>query len=622
MAEGGLESGRRRSRTPGAREAPRPPRRGGGAEESEQDRAQREMDEAFEAARDAAPPEPDHPLDPPSREEGELDPRNFRLMSDADRARGSAAGAQPNYYHYVNPDGSVLTEASDSPDGSPKRFTQEEVERIRNGAPSDVPPGPPPAPPEPRPSPRPLDDIAREFAQDHHNDDAMTPEEERAAYAQRMRQREGARSTQVAREPRAEQEGESDRNSRLTDVADWGNLPPLLQGAKALRQQEIQANPEWERNFLLVVERLDTERGASIYTRSVSGEVMDSNDLAFLKYARVEFANRLVIGESLQKRLEGPRGLADMELVKRRNEAFRNEVELSSDDSKTLGVIRDQAMILAMKMPSEGRDDAMGLNDIVHACGILDKNRNTWTYRRWEKGVQDVIKQSRVPWDKYKEVFKFDDRRSRRESIQKVQQHVRQERRGFERVFGFMDKYYTNETGASARRIVKKAERLEKQLHKPGRVKDVDEQLDAVTKFMYLTLTHDVEVRRAFQQSAMRNEEVAAVETRPATFKEMRQESVRISGNAVLSPNNLKSTYERQRTAEGARIGGRAFADWTPAERKADFMRWNAPRDSDIGALGNSQRAQGERRGSLLATILGLFVGLFIGRHKEQVQFG
>ena len=228
----------------------------------------------------------------------QLDERNFQLNISGDRARGGGADTEEPYYHYRLPDGTFLK----NPDGSDRRFTQDEY--IAAGDRSRV-----------------------------------TPEEIEIARASYEGRNEGPRATEVARDRSGGGGGGIEGIAR-----DWAEAPRLLKGAKALRQSEIQADTELERNFLLVVEGLDKNKGADIYARWVNKEELKGPDYLFLKYARVEFANRFAAGEMLQKKLEGKAGLTDLRIVKRRNEEFSAEVEFSTDE-KALALIRGQAMI-------------------------------------------------------------------------------------------------------------------------------------------------------------------------------------------------------------------------------------------------------------------------------------
>ena len=92
-------------------------------------------------------------------------------------------------------------------------------------------------------------------------------------------------------------------------------------------------------------------------------------------------------------------------------------------------------------------------------------------------------------------------------------------------------------------------------------------------------------------------------------------------GNATLSSNNLKTKFEQDIVKRGETIHGRELASWTPQEKKARFMNWEAPIDTDIGALRHAEQTQKQRRGGLLSVIFGLLFGTIFNRQKEQVKF-
>ena len=76
------------------------------------------------------PPNPDQQQAAPEAEQTPPEPvrdlRRFRVVMSAARARGGAAGAEPIFREYVQEDGTVET----NPDGTPRRFTQDEFEAI------------------------------------------------------------------------------------------------------------------------------------------------------------------------------------------------------------------------------------------------------------------------------------------------------------------------------------------------------------------------------------------------------------------------------------------------------------------------------------------------------------
>lgn len=457
---------------------------------------------------------------------------------------------------------------------------------------------------------RDLAEVIQEFSADHKGA-APSPEQLDQWRARFQREEGGSRATRVAREAVKE-----DTGRRLTDVAvpDWNALPPLLKGAKAMRQREIQANPEWEKNFLRVVERLDKERGGSIYARAVSEEVLDSKDLAFLAYARRDFANRLAIGETLQKRFEGNAGLSDLELAKKRNETLRNEVELDSDES-AMDLMKQQSIVLAMKM-----GDAE-IGEVAAAYQILDKERNSTTYKVWERGVQDVLKKSGVPWEEYRDTFKLDDKRGRIETRHEIEGRIAEGRSTLRNVLSWANPLFGRSRFSQADKLVRKAASLENFLQTPGSSPQrVDQQLNVITRFMALTLSHDKEVRRAFQQTSMRNEEVAAIKTKPETFKEMRAERTRLTGNTAINPQNLKTAFERDMGKRGEMIGGRPYAGWTPEEKTARFKSWDVPYDMGDESAGNGI-ARGEKKTGLIGAFFRWLLESVINRQKQQVQF-
>jgi len=376
-----------------------------------------------------------------------------------------------------------------------------------------------------------------------------------------------------------------------------------------LRQREIQADPALEKNFLRCVERLDPERGAAVYARAVTGEVLSSADLAFLAYARRDFSNRLDLGEELKSKIT----LSDIATAKRRNAALRNEVDLGTDE-QALQLMQEQAVVLAMKMTSDE------LAQVTRAYDTLERARNTSKYVRWEKGVRDVLERSNVSWEEYKDVFRFGTKGDRVETRREIQRRIDEGQTTLSSVFSWFNPFSGGSNFRKADRIARKALSLEQKLQKPGTIQEADRQLDVITTFMKMTLSHDPEVRRAWQQTAMRDENVAAVETAPPTFKELRGINTRLRGNAELTPARIKEAYERDITARNERIGGRAFAEWTPQEKQSRLRSWDIPETMTQGAMRQSSEPR-EARGGLFSRILGLLFDLVVGRQKDQVRY-
>lgn len=495
------------------------------------------------------PPEPPPVPEPP--QEPALDPKKFIQVRDIGSGDWTGFGT-PSQFYYRHPD-------AKNPDGTFKRFTEEEVESLKE-----------------------------------------------------KQKQEGTIATDVLEDKRKKEE-----LSRATDVVDFTKMPELVPGARIIRQQEIQANPEWERNFLLVVERLNKDKGALVYANAVSGGVMETKDLVFLEYARAEFANRLAAGEKLQKRLEGQAGLSEMEIAKRRNQAFRVEANLASDDKKTLEIIRNQAMVLAMKM------SAKELNDIGNAFATLDAARDTRKFKKYEADVQKVLAESKIPFEKYKTEFKTDDREAYKKSVAGVRERILEGRGWLGRLVDHMnyipDNIFFGPQSRSeyrADKLVRKSAKLDAKLNKPGTIQEANNALSKISGFLYLTLTHDVEVQRAFQQSAMGNEVIAPLETRPATFKEMRSQNAQLTGNTALSPQNLRQLFERDKVYARSRDGSRGWAEMNQRER-ADWRdnTWNAPEMTSARS-----REVDSHGGGIMAAIFALLFGAFLKKSKSQLN--
>lgn len=435
-----------------------------------------------------------------------------------------------------------------------------------------------------------------------------------AMRARFAREELGSRATQVARAPEGEAPSQGSRLSDVVPTPDWGAAPKLLKGAREFRQREIQADKELERSFLIVVNRLDPRQGAEIYHRLLEAEHgganLEGSDLAFLAYARAEFSNRLKIGETLQDKITA----SDLQIAKRRNEALRNEVDLDSDEV-ALGYMKQQAMVLAMKMSD------VEAREIMQAYQILDRDRSTSRYKIWEHSTQSLLKRAGVGWEEYKDVFKLEDKEARIATRHELEKRIAEGRSAIRNVLSWANPLFGRSRFSQADRMVQKAMSLEKALSKPGtEVHRVDEQLGVITNFMQLSLTHDPEARRAFQQSAMRNEDLVAAETRPLTYGEMRTERKRVLDQRTLSPQSIKTAFEQEMNTKAEKIGDRPYANWTVDEKKARFDRWAPATGSPLDALRTSEMQKVERRGFFSSILSWLFSSLF-DKHKQQVSF-
>lgn len=466
------------------------------------------------------------------------------------------------------------------------------------GGGGDKPPEPPDdgTPPETPADPPPPGRIPRwrNNPPPRRNSEALSLEDEAVAFRQRFEEEEtGSRAGRVAR-------GGGGERGRDRDRGGWGSLPPLDDDARDLRQEEIQKQPDLEKNFLLVVERLAGERGKETYGKWVKEEVLESQHTEFLAYARREFVNRLAMGESLQKRLS----LSDLAVAKRRNQALRNEVDLRSDEA-AMKVIKEQAMRLAMTL------DGHEVRRYVGAYDILDTKRATHEYKKWEKDFQDFLARTGMSHEQYDRLVQIESEQERSATRDALEQRMKKGQSTVRSVFSWA-------LPSQGEKMLKRATSIEDRLIKPGHVSDVDEQLRSVTDFMMLSLTHDPEVRRAFQQSAALAEEVKAPDTRPMTFREMRGESTRlterVSGKTELSTAALQRRFDREKVFVRSRDGTRGWGDMNADERR-DWRdnTWNPPEMRDA-------RTQESGGAGFWSSVKAWLLELLMSKKKKEIK--
>lgn len=415
--------------------------------------------------------------------------------------------------------------------------------------------------------------------------------------------------------------------------------------AKTLR--EIQNDPQTESLFNHLLKNLDGQSGGKfteVYAKAVAGELLSEQDEALIAYARHEYTIRTQMGE----RLRGAVNSQDVEVGKKRNAAFRNIVDLQGTEY-TKGVIEEQAMILAMKLPREKVETYVG------AVNGLDKNRNTSTYRRWENEVKSVLRRSKTDWADYEKTFKVGDREDHEAHVDRVQADIRKDWGMFRKALDIVDfasigksrsrynaekiinredakdreasidrveanivkdwgkfRRLFNVTGSmyKAQGLVREAERLDKKANKNLTLKQVNEALESVTEFMSLTLSHDPEVRRALQQGAFRAEDIQPVRSGVQTFKQAQAMFLGYE-RSPLAQDSLSRTWDAKR---------RSVPDWN---QKTDVQRREI-RDSfePAGLPQRAAPAEVARSGffSFLGGVLAALAAVIMGSRREDLS--
>ncbi|OGG48569.1 hypothetical protein A2704_00505 [Candidatus Kaiserbacteria bacterium RIFCSPHIGHO2_01_FULL_54_36b] len=416
---------------------------------------------------------------------------------------------------------------------------------------------------------------------------------------------------------RMEREGGRERldPSKIARL-DFNNPPELPKGVKLLEQPEIQANPELERNFVRVVERLDSVHGngKEVYRKWMNKEILSDADRQLLAYARRDFALRLHEGTILAGKLN----MTDLEIGMRRNTALRDEVELYGRE-QTLKEMKKQSLVLAMKM-----DDA-DFQQVIGAYPILDKNRNTRTYKVWEWTVKKHLEITGQPWGYYKEKTKGISTKAERIKNRFILADEIAKDRGI--VLGTLSKLapFGLSPLATARRKARGLawrnrkdirgatyERTAEELAEKPPVRLVNEQLSVITNFMRLTLSHDPEVRRALQDSAGFNEDVTPRETGPMTLRELRGERVRLESGA-LTEASVRGEWDAHR---------RSIKDKWNAKNPTDRKNYlnDSWEPSGLSSTHGIETPEGERRQSWLGQILTALAEMLFNRHKGKLS--
>ena len=474
----------------------------------------------------------------------------------------------------------------------------------------------------------PLDALLGEAEPDtlEGQDDAgMTPEPLRALLGGALPEAGPTRrADEIGRGPRGPEPPA--RGPFDTGPRDWSKPPRLIEGAKKLMLREIQANPTLEHRFRNVLKLLDEERRdsrdntfAKIYKRALEKE-LDQEDKVLLEYARCELANRLEAGERLQSKIIED----DVGIAMRRDRYFRNDVE-DHGVEKTLPIMKEQVMELATKLPPER------LNEFVRAFEVLDANRNTDAYWRWEEELQRTVKKAGVEWGRYQDVFRLSNQRERVETVSVVAQNIEKQFGAFQQILSSM-KPERFGAEAKAEHLVRKIESFENMRQQPRSVREADEQLKVVTSLMALTLNHDPRVRLALSQAAWRHEDIHLPNEKPLTFKEaqkgMREGEQRLENNGVYSKENMEEWAKRDLltdrkenyAAMSADEKRSALAAISEEDKNKFREKWDPP-EFNTPEFHSFQRQEAERRGfgGFLLTVLGLIFGDWINKRKQQL---
>lgn len=424
--------------------------------------------------------------------------------------------------------------------------------------------------------------------------------------------------SKVVRMSSPESETERLDPSQIVRV-DLNHPPELPPGVSLMTQREIQTNPELEKNFIHVIQRLDSQKGNTLYAKWVTEQILDEQDLRLLSYARRDFALRLHEGTKIAEKLNK----ADLEIGIRRDPALRDEVELNGVE-KTLEVMKKQALALSMKLDPEE------FARVTNAHTVLEEMRMTSSFRRWEDKIANFLQKSGKGWGYYQDQTKgLSTKAERIQTRRATEAEILEGRsrilnvlsiyrptllfRGFgTSAFNKADQIVRDATSGKwgEIKLANKERKLEEPM-KSNLIREVDDQLGVITKFMRQTLNHDPEVRRAIQQSAALNEDIAPQKTGPETFKELRSA---VQGVRSSPPSEQKV---KQEWSEHLREIKDDWNSWSPQQRQRH-------RDNEWTPTSYPSRSMTpegkERPKSFLGAILEAILNVLFDGNKKKLS--
>ncbi len=535
------------------------------------------------------------PLPPPPRER--FDRTRFQLNTNADNWRGGPAGGVPHYYLYLNPDGTPRR----NPDGSERRYTQEEHDRLLN----------PTAPPEPE---RPLDITKFKRVRDTgpggrwaggfgtprrffyvHPDAPRNPDGSQRRFTEEEYQeliRQAGESSPDEPTVGRLHRGEAPRDPFEINKRDYVNIR-----VKSLR--EIAGNENDQKYFGEFMANLIPGESAGLFARAMQDGSLTEQERKIIFYAQHEYSKRLSLFEKMSPTITGK----SVEQAMKRYPALEAAVRLNDSTGNnfaiTTQVWKEELLHIAM------RKDAADFNEVYAAQMKLSELHETRRFKNWDGDVTTLCKRAGVNSRDYDALFNLGSWKDRRETRKWLKLNLQKDLKGFAKVTGALGL-----TTFKLHRMMKEADRLgrketdEHWISSPTSwtLRKINTEEGTLARVMALTIG-EPEKLRALTKAAMRNEEMQLErDAGPRTAQGMNAEYAS-AARGELSQAELQRLFNAARKPAG-------WNTWDTARR--EDWRDNSWNPGEVH--------QGERRVGMWAQIFSAFKNWLFNDQKKKLS--